>query len=213
MEQLDALTDAEVEDHKHDPKTETSEIPDTPNKSDEAVSSCDSVGAETSSRSTGLVPAANPGEDARTQGKAEASSPRASEKKVRFSEELIQGARHSASTGAQDSACTESRGQSSLKASPPSKLKHEEQEHLESAKEDNCSTEDQGEPSAPVAQQQQVSEALIASETACTKKDTIPPTIPSSPPVEKASASPQEDSVQLGEIAKCNISNTNTGML
>ncbi|XP_071755270.2 coiled-coil domain-containing protein 9B [Centroberyx gerrardi] len=191
LEELDALADTEPE---------------------EAVSGSGSAEVETSGGSTGPEPAETEGEDAVTLEKAETSSPRGSEKKVRFSEELIQGAHARPSAGAQDTACSESRGSSSLKASSPSKIKHEvqgPQRPLESAKEDVGSLQDQGDPSAPVAQQQ-ASEALDASESACTKKDSVAPAAPSSPPAEKACAPLQENSVQPVELAKCNISNTNT---
>ncbi|XP_008279645.1 uncharacterized protein C15orf52 homolog isoform X2 [Stegastes partitus] len=186
LEELDALTDADLEDLKdQDTKTKLSSSPDS---LPEEVSG-DPVSASSSR------------EDTPTQGKAEASSPRGSEKKVRFSEELIQGAH--ARQAAQDS---ESRNPSSLKAYSPKKLKHEEQgQPLESAKQDDGSPQDKGGgPSAPPVTQQQ------ATETECTKKDSNPPTAPSSPPAEKACSSLHETSVQPVELAKCNISNTNT---
>ncbi|XP_041810151.1 coiled-coil domain-containing protein 9B [Chelmon rostratus] len=168
LEELDALTDAEVEDQKdQDSKTKLSPSPDSLSTS-------------------------------------EASSPRGSEKKVRFSEELVQGAHTRQATGSQDSASSESRSLSSLKASSPKK-KQGPQQPLESATQDDGGPQDQGGgPSAhPVAQQQ-------ASETECTRKDSNPPTAPSSPSPEKACASLQESSVQPVELAKCSISNTNT---
>lgn len=146
-------------------------------------------------------------EDALAQGKADSSSPRGSEKKVRFSEELIKG-RHS-STGSQESGSSESRGPSSLKTSSPKKNKHQAQEtppqqQIESAKEDSCGLQDQGGgDSAPDTQQQDC-------ETECTEKDSAPPTAPTSPPAEKACTSLQENLDQPVEVAKCNISNTNT---
>lgn len=191
MEELDALTDAEIEEQKDlDSKTTLSPSPESLNTSEEA------------SGSTAPVSAA--------PERAEASSPRSLEKKVRFSEELIQGAHMRQTTGSQDSASSETRSQSSLKASSPKKNKHEEQgpqQPLESAKQDDGSPQDEGGgPSAPPVAQQQ------ASETECTKKDSNPPTAPTCPPAEKACASLQEGSVQPLELAKCNISNTNTGM-
>lgn len=195
LEELDALTDAEVEDQKdQDSKTKLSPSPDSLNTSEEV------------SGSTGSVSTANLREDTPTQGKTKTPSPRGSEKKVRFSEELIQGAHTSQITSSQESASSES-SPSSFKASSPGEIKSEvqgSQQPLESAKQDCGSPQDQGDgPFAPVAQQQ-------ATETECTKKDSTPPTAPSSPPTEKACASLQESSVQPVEVAKCNISNTNT---
>ncbi|XP_023140519.2 coiled-coil domain-containing protein 9B isoform X2 [Amphiprion ocellaris] len=188
LEELDALTDADVEDLKdQDAITKLSPSPD-------------SLPEEASG-----VSAASSREDTPTQGKSEASSPRGSEKKVRFSEELIQGAHARQTAGSQDS---ESRSPSSLKAYSPKKIKHEEQEPrqpLESAKQDGGSPQDKGGgPFAPPVALQQ------ASETECTNKDSNPPTAPSSPPAEKACASLHESSVQPVELTKCNISNTNT---
>lgn len=199
MEELDALTDAELEDQKdQDSKMKLSPSPDSLSTPEEG------------SGSTPPVSAATLREDTPTQGKAEASSPRGSEKKVRFSEELVQGNHTRQTTGSQDSAGSESKSLSSLKASSPKKTQHEvqgPQQPLESAKQDDGSPQDQGGgPCAPPVAQQQ------ASETECTKKDSSQSTAPSSPSPEKACASLQESSVQPVELAKCNISNTNTGM-
>lgn len=198
LEELDALTDAEAEDQKdQDSKIKLSPSPDSLNTSEEVSESTDSVSAASSRK------------DTPTQGKTDAPSPRGSEKKVRFSEDLIQGAHTRQITSSQETASPAS-SPSSLKASTPNEMKCEvqgPQQPLESAKEDCCSPQDQGDgPFTPVAQQQ-------ASESECTKKDSTHPTAPSSPPVEKACASLQENSVQPVELAKCNISNTNTGML
>ncbi|XP_054470552.1 coiled-coil domain-containing protein 9B [Anoplopoma fimbria] len=183
LEELDALTDAEVEDQKDQDQLKLS-----PNS--------DSLSEEVS------------GSTAPTQGQAEASSPRGSDKKVRFSEALIQEGHTKQATGSQDSACSESRSVSSLKASSPKKSQHKvrgPQQPLESAKQDDVSPQDQGGgPSAPPVAQQH------ASETECTEKDSTLPSTPSSPSAEKASASLQQSSVQSVELAKCNISNTNT---
>ncbi|KAM7376568.1 hypothetical protein PAMP_006292 [Pampus punctatissimus] len=191
LEELDALTDAEIEDQKdQDSKVKLSPTPDSLNTFEEV------------SGSTGSVSAASLRVDTPNQEKTDTPSPRGSEKKVRFSEELIQGAHTSQTTSSQVSVSTESSPRSL-----PSKIKCEEQspqQPLESAKEGCGSPRDQGGgPSAPVAEQQ-------TSETECTKKDSSPPTAPSSPPAEKACASLQESSVQAVELAKCNISNTNT---
>ncbi|XP_068577874.1 coiled-coil domain-containing protein 9B isoform X3 [Cebidichthys violaceus] len=187
LEELDALTDAEVEDQKdEDSKLKLSPNPNSLSASEEA---------------SGTAAAS-------TQGKAEASSPQGSEKKVRFSEALIQGAHTKQTTGSQDSACSESRSARSLKASSPKQTQHKvqgPQQPLESAKQDDVSPQDQGggPPAPPVAQQQ-------ASEPECIKKDSTLPAAPSSPSAEKACASLQPSSVQPVELAKCNISNTNT---
>ncbi|KAM6916878.1 coiled-coil domain-containing protein 9B isoform 1-T1 [Lycodopsis pacificus] len=182
LEELDALTDAEVEDQKdEDSKLKLS--PDT-----SSLSTSEEVSGSTA---------------APTQGKAEASSPQGSEKKVRFSEALIQAAHTKQTTGSQDAACSRS-----LKASSPKKTQHKvqgPQQPLESAKQEDVSPQDQGggPPAPPVPQQQ-------ASETECIKEDSTLPTAPSAPSAENASASLQPSSVQPVELAKCNISNTNT---
>lgn len=182
MEELDALTEPDLEDPKdQDTKIKLSPSPDS------------------LSGSTAPVSADTLREDSPTQLKAEVSSPKSSEKKVRFSEELVQVAHTRQTTGSQDS--------SSLKAASPKKIKGPQQP-LESAKQDDGSPgpQDQGGgPSAPPVAQQQASEAE------CTRKDSALPTAPSSPSPEKACASLQESSVQPAELAKCNISNTNTG--
>ncbi|XP_039897997.1 coiled-coil domain-containing protein 9B isoform X3 [Simochromis diagramma] len=192
LEELDALTDANTDELKdQDAKTKQSPSPDSLSTPEEA------------SESAASVSAAILREDTPTQEKAEASSSRGLEKKVRFSEELIQGAHARQTTGSQES---ESRGPSSLKASSPKKNKHEMQrprQPLESAKQDDGSLQDKGGgPAAPSFAQQQ------GSETDCTKKDSSPPTAPSSPPAEKACTPLHE--IQPVELPKCNISNTNT---
>ena len=193
LEELDALTDVDVED-------ETGQ--DTKSK---PISDLESVSEEVSG-SAAPVSAAPLREDASTQGHPEALSPRSSEKKVRFSEELIQGARTRQTAGSQDSASSES----NLKSSSPKKNKQEvqgPQEPFESAKQDDGSAQDQdGDPSAPPVAQWE------SFEIECTKEDSSPPTSPNSPPAEKACASPEKTSLQPVELAKCNINNTNTGM-
>lgn len=194
LEELDALTDAEVEDQKdRDSKLKLSPSPDSLSASEEV------------SGSAAPVSAADPREDAPAQGNAETSSPRASEKKVRFSEELVQGAHTKQTTGSQDSASSESRSPSSLKPPSPKKKQQPQQQRLESADRDHGSPQDQGggPSSSPVAQQQ-------TPESECTTKPSDPPTAPRSSSPEKACASLQESSVQPVELAKCNISNTNT---
>ncbi|KAK2826217.1 hypothetical protein Q5P01_020431 [Channa striata] len=200
LEELDALTDTETDDQKdQDSKTRPSSSPDSSSTFEEI------------SGSTAPVSVATSGEDTHTQGKAESSSPRGSEKKVRFSEELIQVAHMRQSTGSQDSGSSESRSPSSLKASSPKKDKNEVQrprEPLDSAEQDDGSPRDQGGgPPAPSVAPQQ------ASEIECTKKNSITPTSPGCPPAEKGCSSLQESSVQPVELTKCNISNTNTDEL
>lgn len=183
LEELDALTDADADDLKdQDTKAKLSPSPDSLGKVPEEAS-----------ESAAAVSAAILREDTPSQGKAEASSPRGLEKKVRFSEELIQGAHARQTTDSQES---ESRSLSSLKTSSPKKNKHDVQ-LLESAKQDDESLQDEGGgPAAPPLAQQQVSE------TECTIKDSSPPAAPSSPHHE----------VQPVELSKCNISNTNAGV-
>ncbi|XP_069580380.1 coiled-coil domain-containing protein 9B isoform X2 [Brachyistius frenatus] len=187
LEELDALTDGDVE--GQETKTKMSPSPDSPSTPEDV------------SRSAAPVSAASSREDTPAQGKAEASSPRGSEKKVRFSEELVRGAHARQTTSSQDSAASETGCLISLKASSPKKSKHEvqaPQQPLESAKQGDGSPQDEGGcPCAPP-------------ETECTEKDSNPPTAPCSPPAEKACASLEESSVQPVELAKCNISNTNT---
>ncbi|KAF3844720.1 hypothetical protein F7725_007883 [Dissostichus mawsoni] len=185
LEELEALTDADVEDQKDvDLKMKPSQSPDSLRTSEEVSGSTTTVTEDT------------PPDDM-----ADTSSPQGSEKKVRFSKELIQGSHTNQTTGSQDSACSESRGASSLKDSSPKKQQHQVQGPLESAKQD---VDQEGVSSAPPIAQQQ------ASEIKCAEKDSGPSTAPSSIYAEKDSASRQETSVQSIELAKCNISNTNT---
>ncbi|XP_039641916.1 coiled-coil domain-containing protein 9B isoform X2 [Perca fluviatilis] len=187
LEELDALTDTEVEDQKE----EGSKMKLSLNTSEKVSTST-----------------ATPRADAPTQEKDEASPARVSEKKVRFSEELNLEAHTRYTTGSQDSASSESISASSFKASSRNKQQHkvqEPQQPLENAKQNDVSPQDQGGgPSAPSVAQQQ------ASETDCTKKDNTLSTARSSPSVEKACTSLPESSVKPVELAKCNISNTNT---
>ncbi|KAK1893471.1 Coiled-coil domain containing protein 9B [Dissostichus eleginoides] len=188
LEELEALTDADVEDQKDvDLKMKPSQSPDSLRTSEEVSGSTTTVTEDT------------PPDDM-----ADTSSPQGSEKKVRFSKELIQGSHTNQTTGSQDSACSESRGASSLKDSSPKKQQHQvqgPQRPLESAKQD---VDQEGVSSAPPIAQQQ------ASEIKCAEKDSGPSIAPSSIAAEKDSASRQETSVQSIELAKCNISNTNT---
>nr|XP_046269724.1 coiled-coil domain-containing protein 9B isoform X2 [Scatophagus argus] len=192
LEELDALTDPEVEEQKdQDSKMKLSPSPVSVSTSEEVHGS------------PAPASAASLREDSPAQGTEEASSPRGLEKKVRFSEELIQGAHTRQSTGSQDSVSSESRSLSSLKTSSPKK-EQGLQQPVESAKQDDGSPQDQGGgPSAPPVAQQQ------APETECTRKDSHLLATPSSPSLEKACGSLQEGSVQPVELSKCNISNAN----
>ncbi|XP_008397692.1 uncharacterized protein C15orf52 homolog isoform X2 [Poecilia reticulata] len=136
-------------------------------------------------------------EDKVTQRKAATSSPRGLEKKVRFSEELIQRAPAKQTTTSLHSAAPESKG--SLKASSP---KHSEVQRPE---QDDSSSQDKGGglPSPPVAQQP-------ASKTENVTKDTSSPEVSSITSGEKTSTSPHESPVQPVEVSKCNSSSTNT---
>lgn len=171
MEELDALTDPDVDDQREeDSKTKTSPSPDLPPPS-------------------------------------EAPSPRGPEKKVRFSEELVQGSHPRQTAGSQDSSSSESKSLSSSKASSLTKQPGPQQQPVASAEQDGDGPQDQGGgPSAPPAARQQ------ASDTECTGEESSPPTSPTPPSPDKASASLQESPVQPVELNKCSISNTNTGM-
>lgn len=143
------------------------------------------------------------------QEKAEASSLRNSEKRVRFSEELIQSppakqsSQEVAKENSQDAASSDSRGSSS--ASRPKKSNDGPQQPLESPKLDDSSYQDKGRgPSGPPVSQQQ------PPQTENTNKDINPSAAPSSPPAEKAGASLHETSIQPVELTK-DGSNTNTG--
>lgn len=151
--------------------------------------------SEEVSGSTAPVSATSLREESPAQGKTGPSLTQNSEKKVRFSEDFIQAAHTRQATGSQDSASSESRRLRSLKVSSVAS-----QQPLENAKQDDDSPQDQGGgPSAPPVIQQH------SSEIECTKKN-------SSPSPERACSSVQDLSAQPVELAKCNISNTNTGM-
>ncbi|XP_027855734.1 coiled-coil domain-containing protein 9B isoform X1 [Xiphophorus couchianus] len=143
-------------------------------------------------------------EDKVTQRKAATSSPRGLEKKVRFSEELIQRVPAKQTTTSLHSAAPESKG--SLKASSPN---HSEVQRPQlacvSAEQDGSSSQDKGGglPSPSVAQQQ-------TSKTENVKKDTSSPEVSSVTSGEKTSTSPHESPVQPVEESKCNSSSTNT---
>ncbi|XP_077476543.1 coiled-coil domain-containing protein 9B isoform X2 [Stigmatopora argus] len=166
LEKFDALTDTEAEEQTaQDSKTL---LPDISN----------SLEVESGSESSSAL-----GADTSVQDNADASPRRASEKKVRFSQELIQGAHAKQITGSQDSASAESSPTSFLKGSLQKKNQLEVPRLcVEGAKEDEKSH----------CRQQ-------ASESECTKKKIGVPTAPCGPPVEKASASLLERSVQLAD--------------
>lgn len=185
LEELDALTDTEAEDLKDR------------DLNMKVLSSPLSLSAlEKASGSEAPASDASLREGSPAQGKTEASPPRGSEKKVRFSEELIQTAHMKQTTGSQDSV--------SFKASSPNK-KQGPQQLDDSGKPDDSSPQDQGGgPSAPPVAQQQLSQIE------CTQTGNNP-LAPSSPSTERACICAQESSVQPVELAKCNISSTNTG--
>ncbi|XP_029973513.1 coiled-coil domain-containing protein 9B [Salarias fasciatus] len=176
LEELDALTE-EVE--VTDTKTKSPPSPDSLSTPDEVSGSRD---------------------DAPSQGKTAAT-----EKKVRFSEDLVQAAPPRQTAASQDSVASDARGPRSAKASSPKKNKPElrgSQKPPVSARQDDASPQDKGGgPAAPLDAQQQ------APQTEHTEKDSSPPTLTSPPPAEKASAS------QPVELAKCNMSNTNADEL
>ncbi|MEQ2246595.1 hypothetical protein ILYODFUR_001137 [Ilyodon furcidens] len=185
LEELDALTDANggnLKDLNSKAKPDPSSVPESQNM-------CDSDSLK---------------EDTVTQMKTETSSPRGLEKKVRFSEELIQRAPAKQTTTPLQSATPESKG--SLKASS-TKYNEVQRSQLPcvSAEQDDSSSQDKGggPPAPPVTQQQ-------ASKTEHFKKDTSSPAVSSSTPAEKNRMSPHESPVHLVEVSKCNSSSTNT---
>ncbi|KAM9354875.1 coiled-coil domain-containing protein 9B [Pholidichthys leucotaenia] len=164
LEELDALTSTDSDNLKdQDSKTKTSPSLDLLSKTEEVSES-----AASSSR-----------EDTPTQKKAEeVSSLWGSEKKVRFSEDLIQGT-------------TNPPGSSSLKTSSSKKNKPEVKETIESAKQyEGCSD-------APLVSQQQIPESE------CTITDSQPPAVPSCPPAEKACA-PLQEAVEQHKYSNMN---------
>ncbi|KAM4723366.1 coiled-coil domain-containing protein 9B [Anableps anableps] len=180
LEELDALTDA----NEGNLKDQNSKAKPDPLSAPEDVCDSDSLKEETV-----------------TQRKAATSSPRGQEKKVRFSEELIQRAPAKQTTTSSDSADPESKG--SLKASSP---KYSELQRPQlacvSAEQDDSSSQDKGGglPAPSIAQQH-------ASKTEHVKKDTSSPEVSSSTPTGKTSTSPHESPVQPVEVSKCNSTN------
>ncbi|XP_068608487.1 coiled-coil domain-containing protein 9B [Brachionichthys hirsutus] len=139
------------------------------------------------------VSAANLREDSPPQEAAETSSPRSSDKKVRFSDELVRVAHARQNAGPQVSESSEARSPGGKKTSSPKK-KQGPQQPLESAKEDQG-----GPPPAPLLSE-------------CTRTDSNVPTDPSSCSPDRACGALQERAVQPAELAKCDTSNKNTGM-
>lgn len=176
LEELDALTDPEAEESKVSPE------PHPLSTSEEAGGS------------TAPAAAADPGEE----GKAEASSPRSAEKRVRFSEEPFQSPR---------CADSEARCVSSLKASEQGP-----RPSGESAQPDDGSggAHDRagGVPTALPALPALPASEHQPSDTECTRTDG------SDRSAAPRSASPEKacgPSAQPIELAKCSIGNANTG--
>ncbi|XP_038150411.1 coiled-coil domain-containing protein 9B isoform X1 [Cyprinodon tularosa] len=139
-------------------------------------------------------------EDTITQRKVATASPRGPEKKVRFSEELIQRVPAKQTSTSIHSAAPESKG--SLKAS--SQMQSSQLPHVSVQQEDNSSQEKGvGLPAPSVAKQQ-------ASKTEHIKNDTSSPSVSSSAPAENSSNSPHGSPIQPAEVSKCNSSSTNT---
>ncbi|CAN9502258.1 unnamed protein product [Ophioblennius macclurei] len=175
LEELDALTE-DVD--GTDTKTKSSPSPDDASTPEEASGSR---------------------EDTPTQGKAASS-----EKKVRFSEELVQTAPPPRPTaGSQDSAASDARGPRSAKTPSPKKNKPEArgpQKPPASSEQNDAGPQDKGGgPTAP-----------LDAQTEITEKDSSPPALTDPSPTEKATASPRQSPVQPVELGKCNMSNTNT---
>uniref|UniRef100_A0A3Q2QUK4 Coiled-coil domain containing 9B n=1 Tax=Fundulus heteroclitus TaxID=8078 RepID=A0A3Q2QUK4_FUNHE len=142
-------------------------------------------------------------EDTITQSKTATSSPRGLEKKVRFSEELIQTAPAKQTTTPLHPASPESKG--TLKASPP---KYSEMQWPRvSAEQDDSSSQDKrgGIPAPPVDQQ--------TFKTQHPEKDTSSPAVPSPTPAEETNTSPHKSHVHPEEVTKCNSSSTHTDEL
>ncbi|XP_038864980.1 coiled-coil domain-containing protein 9B [Salvelinus namaycush] len=226
LEELDALADPDIDDST----AETPEVKDGDLKMESSLT-LDVVKTEkvSGSISPGLDKAetaqapADPLEDETSrQGKAEASSPQATEKKVRFSEELIKGpgAYEKPSTGAQNSGRSETKGTSALKVASPIKngQKLEEQKQSpEGDQEDAGNALDWGDQQAAAVQAQSSSDGqrqgqegppfLDASKTECAESGhdgVLSPVLPISHSDVKDPAPPQDNSVQPLEHAKSN---------
>lgn len=130
-----------------------------------------------------LSPAAEVMEDSITHEKADSSDPRGSEKKVRFSDELIQK-----SGVSQEPAISESRSPTSMKGSSPKKKKPQGHKAIV----DGCALKEEGgEPLLAPVNEQQENNCLIKG-------------VSSLPPSPDAKAS------QPVEVGKCNTSSTST---
>ncbi|KAM4541399.1 coiled-coil domain-containing protein 9B isoform 3-T3 [Fundulus diaphanus] len=182
LEELDALTEANGGNLKdQNSKAE----PDPPNAPKDM---CDSESLK---------------EDTITQSKAVTLSPRGLEKRVRFSEELIQAAPAKQTTTPLHSASPESKG--TLKASPP---KYSEMQRPRvSAEQDDSSAQDKGGgiPAPLVAQQPFKTQDI--------EKDTSSPAVSSPTPAEETNTSPHKSHVHPEEVTKCNSSSTHTDEL
>lgn len=166
LEELDALTDAVAEEGRERDST-----------ADQSASLLSLSTSEDATASAGLVSPAPHKDD---------SSPRTSEKKVRFLEKFLQPAHTRQPTPFRDSADSESTCLSSLNASEPQTAALE------------CVLQDQeGCPLAPPVAEQQPSE----------NERTDPDSSPSS----RAPSSAPESSLHPAELSKCNINSTNAG--
>lgn len=161
-----------------------------------------------------------------SQEKTEASSPKGPEKKVRFSDDLIKGSHETHTVGDQNSACLETKGDSSFKNTSSSTVsqKLEERQHAPIDTQGAGSTQDQVDIHAGDAQPQssstrpgqqlQAPEVSTAFKTECAESrqhDNVVTPSSSSHMEEKASGPQQENSVQLLEHTKSNSnSNRNT---
>lgn len=172
LEELDALTDAVAEEGK--------DRDSTANASTSLISPSTS---EDATASAGLVLPAPHKED---------SSPRTSEKKVRFSEKFLQPAHTKQTAPSRDSADSESACLSSLNASSP------QIEALERVLQDQ-----EGCPLAPPVAKQQ------PSLNECTEPDSSNSSCP--PSADRAPSSAPESSVHSAGLSKCNINSTNAG--
>lgn len=222
LEELDALADPDIDDST----AETPEVKEGDLKMESSLT-LDVVKTEkvSGSVSPGLDKAetaqapADPLEDGTSrQGKAEASPPQATEKKVRFSEELIKGpgAYEKPSTGAQNSARSETKGTSVLKVASPIKNGQKFEEQKQSPKgdqKDAGNALDWGNRQAAAVQAQSSSDGhrqgqegppfLDASKTECAESGhdcVLSPVLL----ISHSDAPPQDNSVQPLEHAKSN---------
>ncbi|XP_041703487.2 coiled-coil domain-containing protein 9B isoform X1 [Coregonus clupeaformis] len=218
LEELDALADPDIDDST----AETPEVKDGDLKMESSPTLEVVNTKEVSGSVSPQAPADTPEVGTPRQGKAEASSPQATEKKVRFSEELIKGpgAYEKPSTGAQNSACSETKGISMLKVASPSKNGHQLEEQRQSPEdhqEDAGNVLDWGDQPAAADQAQSSSDGqrqgqegppfLDASKTECAEighDGVLSLILPISHSDVKDPAPPQENAVQPLEHAKSN---------